>query len=367
MKKTIFTILLIVLVTTIKAQTLTATATENNPGRQWNITITLHGVSTYTAMQANISLPSGVSLTSDTGGTLLTDAHEVICGTLEDGSVSIICYAPDSQVFKLANGTVAILTVEATTPLAQGSYDATLSDIRVSTPQGVEETLANVSLQLVSTYDESLEPTHYEQTPVSSISQLSSYKIYTATTRRGAWYVETGGNQLEATNAPTIVTLNPEDTRQQFAFIKHAENFYIYAVGEKKILNGITQNQPSRGELVTQNCQPVIISETGDENYPLFFAYSNEYNVNINSTGVTIDTWTTQDDGNKVALQEVQGEKLSMTEMSQIISYIQATDINQINDNSTTNNLTLFDLQGRLVLHSKRGIYIQNRRKMIYK
>ena len=364
MKNILFIISLLVSTLALQAQTISGTTEENTPGKQWTLTLSLQGgASSYTALQAIIALPDGVTASDPTGGALFASDHQAVCGTLDDGTTSLICYSPESKAFKSAQGTLVTLILTASV-LEQGNYDVTISDVRLSDASGNETSLSGCTAQLTSTYDPSQEPSHYDQTPVTSLAQLSNDKVYTATTRRGSWYRPSGGTQLEATNAPTAVTQSPEDKGQQFSFILYNNRYYIYAVGEKKILNGITTNSPSRGKLVTEDCQPVNITRTDDDSYPFFFYFSSDYNVNINDQGMTIDSWTSQDDGNKVALQEVQGTTLSTDEIDTAITYIQTTYIRSLNDGRQTNN-TIYDFSGRRVTHPQKGIYICNGRKII--
>ena len=182
---------------------------------------------------------------------------------------------------------------------------------------------------------------HYTQSPVQSISELVNAQVYTAETKRAAWYVSAGSNQMETTKYPNTVQQNSRKSSQQFAFILHNGKYYIYSVGEKKILNGITNNTPNHGTLVAKDCQPVTIIQTGDNEYPLFFSYGTSYNVNINSLfKLVIDSWTTKDDGNKVALRPVQGVTLGKVEMNRIIGYLEDVSIQDISLNQTSATLT---------------------------
>ena len=187
---------------------------------------------------------------------------------------------------------------------------------------------------------------HYTQDPVQSIGELENGQVYTAETKRAAWYVPEGSTQMETTAVPTSVDKDSKNSGQQFAFIQYHGQYYIYCVGEGKILNGITYNNPNRGVLVTENCQPVTITETGDTEYPLFFSFGDKYNVNIGgSNELTIDSWKTKDDGNKVALRPVQRVTLYDSEINRIIYYIdgkiQDISLNQTSATLTTKGKTL--------------------------
>ena len=175
---------------------------------------------------------------------------------------------------------------------------------------------------------------HYLQTPVQNVGELTNNRqVYTAETKRAAWYVPDGSTQLETTEFPTVVQKNNTSSSQQFAFIQHDGNFYIYCVGEGKILNGKTSNSPNRGILVSEDFQPVTITETGDADYPLFFSYGENFNINVGGDNqITIDHWSTPDDGNKVALRPVQGVMLDENEIAAIISYLEENIPGDAND-----------------------------------
>ena len=126
---------------------------------------------------------------------------------------------------------------------------------------------------------------------VTTLGDFSNQKAYQVTNARRTWMF---------TDEAMGSSQNPdkENAYQQVAFINHDNNFYIYSVGAKKYLNPdntLTDAEPT----------PVQIVETGDANYPWFFKFDDEHNININGAGnVLIDTWTAMDDGNKNKVME---------------------------------------------------------------
>ena len=231
-------------------------------------------------------------------------------------------------IWNSSNPSVASVSNGVVTAVANGT-----ATITVTTADGSNKTATcavTVNIQTVNPDN------HYEQVPVQNVEYLQNNQIYTATTKRASWYVPAGGSQLQTTKYPTSVEANPSDQGQQFAFINYEGEYYIYCVGEKKILNGITQNHYNRGELVINNCQPVSITETGDTEYPFFFSYGDSYNINVGgSNQITIDIWKTLDEGNKVAIQPVQGATLTQSELNTIIGYIVGDTIDENNTNVT--------------------------------
>lgn len=126
---------------------------------------------------------------------------------------------------------------------------------------------------------------------VTDLSQLSNEKAYMVTNVRRTWMFT--DEAMGSSQNP-----NKDNAYQQVAFINHENNFYIYSVGAKKYLNPdntLTNEEPT----------PVQIVATEDANYPWFFKFDDEHNININGAGqVLIDTWTYMDDGNKNKLME---------------------------------------------------------------
>ena len=126
---------------------------------------------------------------------------------------------------------------------------------------------------------------------VTDLSQLSNEKAYMVTNVRRTWMFT--DEAMGSSQNP-----NKDNAYQQVAFINHENNFYIYSVGAKKYLNPdntLTDEEPT----------PVQIVATEDANYPWFFKFDDEHNININGSGqVLIDTWTYMDDGNKNKLME---------------------------------------------------------------
>ena len=126
---------------------------------------------------------------------------------------------------------------------------------------------------------------------VTTLGDFSNQKAYQVTNARRTWMFT--DEAMGTSQNP-----NKENAYQQVAFINHDNNFYIYSVGAKKYLNPdntLTDAEPT----------PVQIVETGDANYPWFFKFDDEHNININGSGlVLIDTWTAMDDGNKNKVME---------------------------------------------------------------
>ncbi len=198
---------------------------------------------------------------------------------------------------------------------------------------------------------------HYNQKPVQAVSELDNHVVYTATTKRAAWYIPKGGTELHTTLYPQKVDTDPFDACQQFAFLQSNGNIYIYAVGEKKILNGITINNPNNGILVTDGFQPVSIQTTGDADYPLFFSFGENYNINVGgSSQITIDNWNELDEGNRVALRSVKGIELSEDEIIAILGELN-TGIGNVLGNAVV-RIVYYNLQGQRINEPQRGVNI---------
>ena len=222
--------------------------------------------------------------------------------------------------------------------------------------------------------------THYAQTPVQTVGALNNNAVYTATTERAAWYVAKDGTCLMSDLKPNSVSRNLNDKGFMFSIINCNDSLFIYSVGEGKILNGEFNGKSN--QLVTEQCQPVKITATGNADYPFFFSFDSNHNINIDGSGtVYIDYWTTIDQGNRVALRIVEDVTLTDEEVTSIQNMIRGigTGIDDEftihNPEPTIQNNPLFDLSGRRIANSKRpkanslrkGIYIAGRRKVLVK
>lgn len=123
---------------------------------------------------------------------------------------------------------------------------------------------------------------------VTDLSALSNGKAYVINNKRGTWNFVDGAAQISATTAGVQVN----EAAQQVVIYKYNDKFYLYSVNAQKFVN--------RDKSLTTLPQAVTIEQKGStDNYLWFFSFDSDHNINVNSSAnVTIDTWSSADDGN---------------------------------------------------------------------
>ena len=140
---------------------------------------------------------------------------------------------------------------------------------------------------------------------ISDANELSNSKAYTITTARGAWTLKTDGSAIVSTktNSGNNVYAEADQTAeaQEFAIYKFNDLFYIYNLKAEKfvVLNGTS------AQLYQHATTPFILSTSNNAGYPLRFSTwdSRNYANNNNSGLILIDSYSNQDDGNRLAIE----------------------------------------------------------------
>ena len=150
--------------------------------------------------------------------------------------------------------------------------------------------------------------------PVSSLANINRNKCYVVkTAERGNWAVAASGTQLTRNLAPSLtIAFSTTDKKQQFAFVKHDESYYLYSVSEKKFLSAAGTANNSVINLGRKGTQSVSFVSTGVTAYPVCIEMSNTADLNVRNDsgepGVVVygisGQWMT-DGGNAVVLYEV--------------------------------------------------------------
>ena len=135
---------------------------------------------------------------------------------------------------------------------------------------------------------------------VTSLSSLSNNKAYVITNARATWAVANSS----ATEMTTTQNFMLGDANQQFAIIEKNNQYYIWSVNAKGFLrSGNTFGYP----------EAVTIIATNDNNYPWFFKFDDNNNINVGgSNQIVIDGYGPDgtnlegrlDEGNKNAIIE---------------------------------------------------------------
>ena len=140
---------------------------------------------------------------------------------------------------------------------------------------------------------------------ITDISDVSANKAYYITTAdRGAWMVPNNGTAVTSTTKAGFAPLK-SDAKQQFAFISHGGNYYLYSVSAKKFVCK-SGNYTTLTDIAGDNVSLLATEDTG---YPTVVALqdgtchagiSNGYNPAV----ITFYNSLT-DGGNKVKILEV--------------------------------------------------------------
>lgn len=143
--------------------------------------------------------------------------------------------------------------------------------------------------------------------PISDVSQFSNNKVYTINTARGAWTLNSEGTTICSTKkdngANDNASADQTTEAQEFAIYQYDGRIYVYNLKASAFVvlnNGNTQVSPLLGT-------PLAFETTGNDSYPLKAGTlaKDRYVNNNNGGGVKIDGWTTTDDGNRLAIEEV--------------------------------------------------------------
>ena len=96
--------------------------------------------------------------------------------------------------------------------------------------------------------------------------------------------------------------INSSDINQQFAFILHNQNLYLYSIGKNGFVNGVT-GSPT----LSQDNGTVYNYAHNSTNNTIVFTINNTNTLNDNGSGTTaFDSWTQENDGNIFAINVVE-------------------------------------------------------------
>lgn len=146
MKKRIHTTLvaLLALACSATAQSLTVQGIEAEAGEQAKLIVSLSGANAMTALQFNLALPDGVSLTDEATMGTATDGHTLNVQTLDNGDYLFILYSMDLNTFK--DGELLRIPVNMDNYTAEGV--AKLYKVRFSNAEAVSQTGTDAEVAL---------------------------------------------------------------------------------------------------------------------------------------------------------------------------------------------------------------------------
>ena len=131
---------------------------------------------------------------------------------------------------------------------------------------------------------------------------LDDHKVYKINNLRvTTWTANADGTALTGTKAYAAAS----EAYQQFAFINRDGNLYMYNLGTKKFLGLDGDNVILTSDKT--KFTPIAYSETYNQTYPFkfFLPAKNWYFNGQNTGGFLINAWSSEDDGNRHQLVEV--------------------------------------------------------------
>lgn len=168
----------------------------------------------------------------------------------------------------------------------------------------------------------SVTPTNIKETlvslvgsqPISSLSELSSAKVYTIApeeySTRGVLYAPAGASQLtscggSANNAANQgVAVDIHSQAQQFAFVQANEKYYLYSVSEKKFVT----NNSSKAKINYTPADYVTVEAADKEEYFIIKFNGRDF-LNIangyGDDGAAVTGWNILDGGNRMRISPV--------------------------------------------------------------
>ena len=140
---------------------------------------------------------------------------------------------------------------------------------------------------------------------VTSLDQLSNDKVYTIKSARAfLLYSPNVPTKIASSTGKSVgsVTFNPQDPNQQFKIELVNGKYYLYSVGAGKY---VYTNGMFNATKITQ----LEITQSSSATYRWFLKIGtqglNSQEANQTNEGIVVDTWVTEDDGNRYSITEV--------------------------------------------------------------
>lgn len=168
-----------------------------------------------------------------------------------------------------ANALKAIYDQYAGNPLFPTTAAATTFAAAIATAQGVYDNGGDY----ISARETLLAAMATVQANESLVTTPITDVVYTITSPRGSWAVGSGATEINSTHANGLnLAFSADDVKQQFAFIPHGGNYYLYSVSEQKFayIDGTKLSLSALFTAEVENC-PVTFTRstyTDAKNYP---------------------------------------------------------------------------------------------------
>ena len=139
----------------VLSNTLSISNTEVCKGRQIILPVNMNNTENITALQFDLTLPTGVSIAKNTQGKYIVEKtercadHTLNVSKLGDANVyKVLLYITPVENIAGSEGAVLNVTLETSESMAEGDYEVTISNINLTTPDETKITPADVTCKL---------------------------------------------------------------------------------------------------------------------------------------------------------------------------------------------------------------------------
>ena len=134
---------------------LTIANAEVCKGKQIILPVNMNNTENITALQFDLTLPTGVSIAKNTQGKYIVEKtercadHTLNVSKLGDANVyKVLLYITPVENIAGSEGAVLNVTLETSESMTEGEYDVTISNINLTTPDETKITPADVTCKL---------------------------------------------------------------------------------------------------------------------------------------------------------------------------------------------------------------------------
>ena len=164
------------LVGTATAQSLSVTSVSAEAGEQTNIEVSVSGASSMTALQFNLSLPSGVEMVTTALGAA-AENHTYSVHPLATGDYLVVLYSMNLNTF----GDGVLLNIPVVAGENGGTESGSLYNVRMSTVDAVSHKCDDASFKVtVNTPTTGVDEVKCENGEVKTIYDLQGRKVDTS-------------------------------------------------------------------------------------------------------------------------------------------------------------------------------------------
>ena len=177
--KRLFNLILAVLllVGTTTAQSLSVTSVSAEVGEQTNIEVSVSGASSMTALQFNLSLPSGVAIDGEITLDAAISGYTLDVQSLATGDYLVVLYSMNLNTF----GDGVLLNIPVVAGENGGTESGSLYNVRMSTVDAVSHKCDDASFKVtVNAPTTGIDEVKYENGEVKTIYDLQGRKVDTS-------------------------------------------------------------------------------------------------------------------------------------------------------------------------------------------